>query len=168
MDTPGQSRRGLSPRLRGNRYTVPSAAITRGSIPALAGEPALQCAGLLLLGVYPRACGGTTPNRRVGLCPIGLSPRLRGNLPTAARISLCLRSIPALAGEPAPHPCILRQSQVYPRACGGTSRKQPEPWQRRGLSPRLRGNAISGTTPVTGRGLSPRLRGNRAKPCRRK
>ena len=75
------TKRGLSPRLRGNRR--------HGLV---SGYPR---------PVYPRACGGTGEGvslaRRIG----GLSPRLRGN--RGRRISGLAhrRSIPAPAGEPA-------------------------------------------------------------------
>ena len=131
---------GLSPRLRGNLAGAGCHDTRERSIPAPAGEPAADGAGLGALWVYPRACGGTARQRIVGDAPLGLSPRLRGNqhpYPSPAR---GYRSIPAPAGEPGnPTPARLR-SAVYPRACGGTKDGGPIEVSHAGLSPRLRGN----------------------------
>ena len=56
------------------------------------------------------------------------------------RFTPCVRSIPALAGEPTKLLISLPQLTVYPRACGGTTRNQSFGRTERGLSPRLRGN----------------------------
>ena len=53
------SRRGLSPRVRGNRGVGLPLAGVNGSIPACAGEPPGYAAALLAKQVYPRVCGGT-------------------------------------------------------------------------------------------------------------
>ena len=50
---------GLSPRVRGNLAVDQIPAHLPGSIPAGAGEPAVQAGGLDLDQVYPRGCGGT-------------------------------------------------------------------------------------------------------------
>ena len=50
---------GLSPRVRGNLGLAYGAAITAGSIPACAGEPAMRPVRVGKAGVYPRVCGGT-------------------------------------------------------------------------------------------------------------
>ena len=96
------------------------------------------------MGVYPRACGGTSVWTPSSCSSSGLSPRLRGNqVALPARVGegfppvyprACggttwsvrsfliskVRSIPAPAGEPPPSPGAAEQTQVYPRACGGT------------------------------------------------
>ena len=103
--------------------------------------------------------------------------------------SLHYRSIPARAGEPFPYESALcwymMYSEVYPRACGGTSTTAIRSLVIccSGLSPRVRGNlmlygilaarvevyprACGGTrivviqlSPARGSGLSPRVRGN--------
>ncbi len=55
-----RSRRGLSPRVRGNRRSATAISAKTGSIPARAGEPDSGLFLGLFLGVYPRACGGTS------------------------------------------------------------------------------------------------------------
>ena len=72
--------RGLSPRVRGNRLGQRRLQRLGGSIPARAGEPRRTAHAAPGLGVYPRACGGTS----------GAG---------ANALHEC-RSIPARAGEP--------------------------------------------------------------------
>ena len=50
---------GLSPRVRGNPLGAGSRARLWGSIPACAGEPAIQRPTDIIRKVYPRVCGGT-------------------------------------------------------------------------------------------------------------
>ena len=134
------SRRGLSPRVRGNPARHLGQRHLDRSIPACAGEPlpvrvpAQQC------GVYPRVCGGTVRRRIEDRAMTGLSPRVRGNRSTRARAATAPRSIPACAGEPAGQLLIIGQVEVYPRVCGGTRRRRKGGRSTSGLSPRVRGN----------------------------
>ena len=57
-----KSRRGLSPRVRGNRGLGAAVRPPGGSIPARAGEPSSPAEPAPHAGVYPRACGGTLLN----------------------------------------------------------------------------------------------------------
>ena len=134
------SRRGLSPRLRGNRVLDRHGISIEGSIPAPAGEPLGQEVGPCRYAVYPRACGGTL---RVSIVPAqmaGLSPRLRGNRWRPPRPCRRRGSIPAPAGEPGEPINLGEQHAVYPRACGGTPGGRTARVGPQGLSPRLRGN----------------------------
>ena len=70
---------GLSPRVRGNRAGRQAGGDHPGSIPARAGEPRLTRQWLPKSGVYPRACGGTSPVTCTVVARMGLSPRVRGN-----------------------------------------------------------------------------------------
>ena len=131
---------GLSPRVRGNLFTLGSIIFDSRSIPACAGEPFAFPSPSAIVQVYPRVCGGTplirTPR---GLEP-GLSPRVRGNRSGFGRCWPAYGSIPACAGEPCPLAGSDRCRSVYPRVCGGTH-PCPILWRlRRGLSPRVRGN----------------------------
>ena len=131
---------GLSPRVRGNPYSVWRPQSMDRSIPACAGEPD---AFKTILGpdeVYPRVCGGTHAMLPVLLPSRGLSPRVRGNLDFSQK-SACggglsprvrgnrrrlyvaipvNRSIPACAGEPVWGLFVGLVLGVYPRVCGGT------------------------------------------------
>ncbi len=114
---------GLSPRVRGNRPRQGRARVQQGSIPACAGEPAMPPCYAPLLSVYPRVCGGTA---KIGIScqPLrGLSPRVRGNRGARRQYLPTLRSIPACAGEPPKCHSNRKETQVYPRVCGGTGLK---------------------------------------------
>ena len=91
-------------------------------------------------GVYPRVCGGTSQAAMPTDDDDGLSPRVRGNPPAPAPAPLAQRSIPACAGEPCTPPAAPHTAGVYPRVCGGTSRRRVIGIRRVGLSPRVRGN----------------------------
>ena len=132
--------RGLSPRVRGNRYTWKRARSCARSIPACTGEPHRKHAVHHFDGVYPRVYGGT--HDAEGHCGIreGLSPRVRGNRAEACVPDTRLRSIPACTGEPAIHRGQHHRRQVYPRVYGGTTCRHVHGKRPAGLSPRVRGN----------------------------
>ena len=90
----------LSPRVRGNLCTPPTASPFAGSIPACAGEPPPDPGRGAGRGVYPRVCGGTSTRSWAWRRQRGLSPRVRGNLSRKCRACPRMRSIPACAGEP--------------------------------------------------------------------
>ena len=95
-----QRERGLSPRVRGNQDKTAQAAVTRGPIPACAGQPDFDFHIKTLLWAYPRVCGATS-YRQLPIPPIpGLSPRVRGNLVQVADRLLRVGPIPACAGQP--------------------------------------------------------------------
>ncbi len=93
-------RRGLSPRVRGNRGGADAARSRLGTIPACAGEPTAASRVGKAARDYPRVCGGTdepTPQRRIRW---GLSPRVRGNRQHGQASGRENGTIPACAGEP--------------------------------------------------------------------
>ena len=157
------NRRGLSPRVRGNRRNKIDNRHRFRSIPACAGEPLEGCQGALgarsipacagepprvfavwtLTAVYPRVCGGTAAGSGRPAMLNGLSPRVRGNLLTVSISDLYERSIPACAGEPVLRSVSAIPSKVYPRVCGGTPATSAPGNDRRGLSPRVRGNPMN-------------------------
>ncbi len=114
---------GLSPRLRGNHRKPHGIGGKRRSIPAPAGEPRSTILPSTAREVYPRACGGTGNHCAMPTGVGGLSPRLRGNLFQQRRHLRSQGSIPAPAGEPSCGASNGRHRMVYPRACGGTSKK---------------------------------------------
>ena len=132
--------KGLSPRVRGNRWTAPGTFAPTGSIPACAGEPLRGKTGSRRTRVYPRVCGGTVGAFVRRARAQGLSPRVRGNqFRVGAGVGIG-RSIPACAGEPKETGGGATTDRVYPRVCGGTHRELLTAVQRSGLSPRVRGN----------------------------
>ncbi len=131
---------GLSPRVRGNLPALPRPDLSAGSIPACAGEPYWSATMEERWAVYPRVCGGTSPEPPDDDLIIGLSPRVRGNLDSWARRLGMPGSIPACAGEPILTISNALQDEVYPRVCGGTPRSDSVVSPAVGLSPRVRGN----------------------------
>ena len=113
-------RKGLSPRVRGNRRGRRTAVGAAGSIPACAGEPCAAHAGRPPQTVYPRVCGGTVLPQADRRHSAGLSPRVRGNRRRRGHPLGYRGSIPACAGEPCQLRGLTAHSKVYPRVCGGT------------------------------------------------
>ena len=165
---------GLSPRVRGNLERHARACIEAGSIPARAGEPAVQIQSprtVHAARVYPRACGGTRRRGRSRarkhspVYPRACGGTRHGPLRQDEKRSVGLTwSIPARAGEP----IGVRNNSAA---------------RRLGLSPRVRGNPPLGRAPAAcadgsiparagepmaganiwcgiAIGLSPRVRGN--------
>ena len=135
---------GLSPRVRGNRRTTTRSRRWVRSIPACAGEPGPGMRHSSPRRVYPRVCGGTQIGFHRLAYPEGLSPRVRGNLDAADGTIGCGRSIPACAGEPVGGISKSTAAWVYPRVCGGTWYQFIAQSRNAGLSPRVRGNLVSG------------------------
>ncbi len=142
--SPALTTRGLSPRVRGNRCFFATAASCSGSIPACAGEPMPYPAAENPKGVYPRVCGGTQRTDDKYRPRFGLSPRVRGNPLGPVLFPAHVGSIPACAGEPTGIDAARVDSKVYPRVCGGTVLLDLPVDCLRGLSPRVRGNRLSG------------------------
>ena len=131
---------GLSPRGRGNPAKPPQSGILYRSIPAWAGEPALNLKSPTQSRVYPRVGGGTVEGGNTGSDGEGLSPRGRGNRDGEALRPGLRRSIPAWAGEPGECGTITGLGWVYPRVGGGTGCLAGYAAGQIGLSPRGRGN----------------------------
>ena len=150
---------GLSPRVRGNRRCMMTWSTAAGSIPACAGEPGNLPPRRRRRWVYPRVCGGTMA--RAFVCPLawGLSPRVRGNHIRIVRLRQIRRSIPACAGEPLILPPPSWAGPVYPRVCGGTTPPASQTPNRKGLSPRVRGNRARAKTRAEDAGSIPACAG---------
>ena len=131
---------GLSPRVRGNRFSSARTPTKMRSIPACAGEPDPSACPGTFCTVYPRVCGGTDFRERGRRVVEGLSPRVRGNLLRGAPGGVRSRSIPACAGEPRTELGEPGKIRVYPRVCGGTALGKRTDSNADGLSPRVRGN----------------------------
>ena len=96
------------------------------------------------IAVYPRVCGATQTEYRLDSIAVGLSPRVRGNLWHSFWIPRHTRSIPACAGQPRICQARALLGTVYPRVCGATSNGDFQKIAVDGLSPRVRGNPLSG------------------------
>jgi len=132
--------KGLSPRARGNLGCARALSLSRGPIPASAGEPQSLRRSPAMPRAYPRERGGTladTSRFKVGM---GLSPRARGNHLPRAGPGAGRGPIPASAGEPRPRWSSTHKTWAYPRERGGTSSRKKLNGIVSGLSPRARGN----------------------------
>ncbi len=131
---------GLSPRVRGNQTRNIAEKFHGGPIPAGAGEPMTEPGDAVMIGAYPRGCGGTVSRRSIACRSSGLSPRVRGN----HKGQFCFQRrggpIPAGAGEPAQLDRLIQPDRAYPRGCGGTVSEYSAKPSPSGLSPRVRGN----------------------------
>ena len=136
------SRRGLSPRGRGNLYRIDVARYEGGSIPAWAGKPRSGRRICQSPAVYPRVGGETERDSGLPAYLGGLSPRGRGNLPELLGTADPGRSIPAWAGKPRRLPAGPGAPAVYPRVGGETAITQLRGVIKTGLSPRGRGNPV--------------------------
>ena len=91
---------GPSPRERGNPRVLGMHSVTDGSIPARAGQPLIDTAGLRETEVHPRASGATVHEGSPPRILRGPSPRERGNLNSYRNARIGRGSIPARAGQP--------------------------------------------------------------------
>ncbi len=133
-------KRGLSPRVRGNRTMPDAYKGCTGTIPACAGEPARPRFAIYSLRDYPRVCGGTFMAALTKKQMMGLSPRVRGNHFFKSRSRAYEGTIPACAGEPRLTVGRTWLTRDYPRVCGGTCAPVCGLRCATGLSPRVRGN----------------------------
>ena len=163
LDVNTASRKGLSPRVRGNHTRARRSNNTQGSIPACAGEPCTHTGADIRGTVYPRVCGGTVLRGHPVTRLQGLSPRVRGNLKRDLNLRITVGSIPACAGEPQRHCADCGLDMVYPRVCGGTANGATPAATRRGLSPRVRGNRPARHRPDTAGGSIPACAGEPSK-----
>ena len=135
---------GLSPRGRGNPGGTGAGGSVAGSIPAWAGQPPGRLCPGCTVPVYPRV-GGATADSTSGLhLSHGLSPRGRGNPRHERQLRDKGGSIPAWAGQPEFYRDNNWQDTVYPRVGGATSDDLGTERIVGGLSPRGRGNPLSG------------------------
>ena len=119
-------------------------AIIAGSIPTCAGKPQRGLFVVTVDAVYPHVRGETGIVPPSTLPRFGLSPRARGNPDELTPKENLFGSIPTCAGKPIGQGDPRRGGGVYPHVRGETL----SAWTRRaalaGLSPRARGNPVTG------------------------
>ena len=116
---------GLSPRVRGNHVQDFKQELSKGPIPACAGQP---CFTLIIIWrdwAYPRVCGATVLGAFDVSAGTGLSPRVRGNRIHSGHPVRKSGPIPACAGQPYRLSDRDTALRAYPRVCGAT--RQPRP-----------------------------------------
>ena len=146
--------RGLSPHIRGNGHQGPEVQVRPGSIPAHTGERVTREQRIYSLGVYPRTYGGTLYFMQRQCRVVGLSPHIRGNVIWSISVIASIGSIPARFWGPI---------GVYPRTYGGTEMSSSSRDGAAGLSPHIRGNALSESSAAFRRGSIPAHTGERAR-----
>ena len=139
---------GLSPRGRGKLIMSDNTSPITRSIPAWAGETAVNICMLAAYKVYPRVGGGNPRFLKHLSNGGGLSPRGRGKQISIAIDHLLMRSIPAWAGETALRDDASDTTKVYPRVGGGNGVFLRFYDKCEGLSPRGRGKRSAAGRPV--------------------
>ena len=120
--------------------------------------------------VDPRACGGACVASATTSAVSGRSPRVRGSRARADDLDLDDGSIPARAGEPAPHAPPRLGPRVDPRACGGAMPPDSVCECPKGRSPRVRGSppsmsaCVSFLRSIPARAGEPRVEAGEARP----
>ena len=140
---------GRSPRTRGRHGQPDAVGDGRRSIPAYAGETALDDAAAEVDGVDPRVRGGDIDEARGDETGRGRSPRTRGRHLDAVDEKTQEGSIPAYAGETLKSIADGVTRQVDPRVRGGDPLAVSWRLRKRGRSPRTRGrlkDIASGST----------------------
>ena len=119
-----------------------------GSIPACAGKPRKDIHGRLGLEVHPRVCG-EAPTAPPSTAPAtGPSPRVRGSRQLREHEHDDHGSIPACAGKPRRAGGRTGRRGVHPRVCGEAVPLRLIRKDVPGPSPRVRGSRKSGHGPV--------------------
>ncbi|MDB4917957.1 MAG: hypothetical protein JWM95_5601 [Gemmatimonadetes bacterium] len=96
--------------------------------------------------------------------PRSPSPRVRGSPTCHSAIAGPIGSIPARAGEPAPHALAMNLQRVHPRACGGAFQCAVAHNVDVGPSPRVRGS-LHRCIPLRARGGSIPARAGEPRTC---
>ena len=116
--SPHRRQLGSSPRLRGTSGRGRSGQRRPRFIPAPAGNMPCCCKVKSISPVHPRACGEHEWAKMLEGLGNGSSPRLRGTSLTPKGNQLCLRFIPAPAGNIQAGNSNVCSTPVHPRACG--------------------------------------------------
>ena len=119
-----RGRMGTSPRMRGKRFLVPSAAVGARNIPAYAGKTGGGGCGGGWGAEHPRVCGENYAKRKPLAYAAGTSPRMRGKRMSAIGYASLPRNIPAYAGKTRITSDRRPTSAEHPRVCGENLRQR--------------------------------------------
>ena len=135
----GRKKNGSSPRVRGTVYDCPHSTHADRFIPAGAGNGLKWQRSMWQRAVHPRGCGERATKRtKLGLS-WGSSPRVRGTGARQKAAALCVRLIPAGAGNGRSSCLQSSYRSVHPRGCGERVTLKTGNNTSIGSSPRVRG-----------------------------
>ena len=113
-------------------------------IPAFAGNTSHDGDIFVAVAVHPRVCGEHSWLPCWMVDENGSSPRLRGTRSELVLVRVCLRFIPAFAGNTWRGWFACVRTTVHPRVCGEHARYRATAVSSDGSSPRLRGTQHTG------------------------
>ena len=151
---------GLSPLARGTQARASENSAIVRFIPAGAGNTSSVGSPRLRQPVYPRWRGEHLQLEQKRKSQLGLSPLARGTCSGAGKSVLCLRFIPAGAGNTSRSEGIKSSSPVYPRWRGEHSDNQHHARAQCGLSPLARGTQCVQILPALEKRFIPAGAGN--------
>ena len=136
---------GSSPRVRGKPLQTEDKVDAHRIIPASAGQTTVFPIAPAGRTDHPRECGANAMCSVTKRCRLGSSPRVRGKLRRGERARVCVRIIPASAGQTRLMTCTSSMEQDHPRECGANLGCIFCTSVSVGSSPRVRGK-LSGLT----------------------
>ena len=134
---------GPSPRVRGSPHGPLVRPLVDGSIPACAGKPRARWPARPGRPVHPRVCGEAVARWMMLQQVSGPSPRVRGSRADRRGQPRGSRSIPACAGKPPVPRDPARRRGVHPRVCGEARALAAVLAVSGGPSPRVRGSLVA-------------------------
>ncbi len=158
---------GSSPRVRGKHCERYPRVVTGRLIPACAGKTDLTRTHNPAYRAHPRVCGENDHNAKDMPHRVGSSPRVRGKLPLSGDLEESGRLIPACAGKTGARRCPIPNRGAHPRVCGENLASTSPLSPAAGSSPRVRGkprslrarNMVAGLIPACA-GKTPRPSGS--------
>ena len=151
---------GSSPRMRGTPAAKRMAELSKGIIPAYAGNTLVD--GLMQEGVrdHPRVCGEHSHGTLHSLNLVGSSPRMRGTLAGVTGTTLVNGIIPAYAGNTNRRYGSAETQRDHPRVCGEHVVERKSRRGFKGSSPRMRGTPVTPLSKIPFTGIIPAYAGN--------
>ena len=158
---PRRAREGSSPRVRGEVARGVRALLERGIIPAGAGRRGHVEPHQSTNRDHPRGCGEKSCCRKTSTSARGSSPRVRGEVRILSTTAVSIGIIPAGAGRRASSIQATAFPRDHPRGCGEKGRAAWMSAQKRGSSPRVRGEGVETPAWMACMGIIPAGAGRR-------
>ena len=152
---------GSSPLVRGTADTIVAFVLLWRFIPARAGNRLKELPYLQNLPVHPRSCGEQVTRTPIIYWRNGSSPLVRGTALKIYTYSVCIRFIPARAGNRRWWRHTRRKIPVHPRSCGEQNELLEALCLIRGSSPLVRGTDKAATWNKVKARFIPARAGNR-------